>query len=40
MKDKANEGRGRGTIFLGVILGMGVTVGMNSFAIDWRQILH
>ncbi len=34
VKDKASGGRGRGTVFLGVILGMGAIVGTSSFAVN------
>ncbi len=40
VKDKACGGVRKGTNFLGVGLGMGVTVGKSSFAIDWHRILH
>jgi hypothetical protein len=41
MKDKASGGGGGwGTAFLGVTLGLGIVVGMRSFAIDWCWISH
>ncbi len=36
VKHKAGEGRGRGTVFLGISLSIGEAVGTSSFAINWR----
>jgi hypothetical protein len=39
-EDKASGGGGSGTIYLGIALGMGIAVGMSSFAIDGCWILY
>ncbi len=36
VEDKTGGGRGRGTVFLGNYLGMGIAVGTGSLAVDWR----